>query len=283
MASPRAQLAAAVRNGLLRPGPDDTYADGDDATWMDVDWPRCSGRWSCWGGGSTCSTRAGGGGGTPLRLHPRLGLELAELAAEHPGLHGAPPRASRSTCPASAGRRCPRSRSRSRATRGSSTSCATSSASSASAVVGNSMGGFVGAELALAFPTRVERLVLVSAAGLSLDRACPARRVLASGADASRSARRGSRRARAARSRAAAAAAGRAAWRRALPAEALGAARRTSSCSAPGKPGFVPALDALTSYSFRDRLRRDRDPGADRVGRERHARARRATRRASSG
>ena len=36
-------------------------------------------------------------------------------------------------------------------------------------VVGNSMGGFVGAELALAFPTRVERLVLVSAAGLSTE------------------------------------------------------------------------------------------------------------------
>ena len=31
------------------------------------------------------------------------------------------------------------------------------------------MGGFVGAELALSFPTRVERLVLVSAAGLSIE------------------------------------------------------------------------------------------------------------------
>ncbi|HYM56126.1 MAG TPA: alpha/beta fold hydrolase, partial [Solirubrobacteraceae bacterium] len=37
----------------------------------------------------------------------------------------------------------------------------------AATVVGNSMGGFVGAELAIAFPQRVERLVLVSAAGLS--------------------------------------------------------------------------------------------------------------------
>jgi pimeloyl-ACP methyl ester carboxylesterase len=35
------------------------------------------------------------------------------------------------------------------------------------ALVGNSMGGFVAAELAIAFPQRVERLVLVSAAGLS--------------------------------------------------------------------------------------------------------------------
>jgi pimeloyl-ACP methyl ester carboxylesterase len=38
---------------------------------------------------------------------------------------------------------------------------------SAAAVVGNSMGGFVAAELAIGFPERVERLVLVSAAGLS--------------------------------------------------------------------------------------------------------------------
>ncbi len=37
-------------------------------------------------------------------------------------------------------------------------------------IVGNSMGGFIGAELALAFPRRVERLVLVSAAGMSIDR-----------------------------------------------------------------------------------------------------------------
>jgi pimeloyl-ACP methyl ester carboxylesterase len=37
----------------------------------------------------------------------------------------------------------------------------------AAVVVGNSMGGFVGAELAIAFPERVERLVLVSAAGVS--------------------------------------------------------------------------------------------------------------------
>jgi pimeloyl-ACP methyl ester carboxylesterase len=37
-------------------------------------------------------------------------------------------------------------------------------------LVGNSMGGFIGAELAISYPARVERLVLVSAAGLSLDR-----------------------------------------------------------------------------------------------------------------
>jgi pimeloyl-ACP methyl ester carboxylesterase len=37
----------------------------------------------------------------------------------------------------------------------------------AATVVGNSMGGFIAAELAIAFPQRVERLVLISAAGIS--------------------------------------------------------------------------------------------------------------------
>src|SRR5919112_997938 len=36
-------------------------------------------------------------------------------------------------------------------------------------VVGNSMGGFIGAELAIRFPARVERLVLVAAAGLTVE------------------------------------------------------------------------------------------------------------------
>ena len=36
-------------------------------------------------------------------------------------------------------------------------------------MVGNSMGGFIAAELAISFPTRVERLVLVSRGG-HLDR-----------------------------------------------------------------------------------------------------------------
>ncbi len=40
----------------------------------------------------------------------------------------------------------------------------------AATVVGNSMGGFVAAELAIAFPRRVERLVLISAAGISTHR-----------------------------------------------------------------------------------------------------------------
>jgi len=37
-------------------------------------------------------------------------------------------------------------------------------------LVGNSMGGFIGAELAIRYPQRVERLVLVAAAGLSVEK-----------------------------------------------------------------------------------------------------------------
>ncbi|HEY5194771.1 MAG TPA: alpha/beta fold hydrolase [Solirubrobacteraceae bacterium] len=48
----------------------------------------------------------------------------------------------------------------------------------AAAVVGNSMGGFISAELAIAFPQRVERLVLVSAAGISTNGQRDALRVL---------------------------------------------------------------------------------------------------------
>jgi pimeloyl-ACP methyl ester carboxylesterase len=47
----------------------------------------------------------------------------------------------------------------------------------AATVVGNSMGGFVSAELAIAYPQRVERLVLVSAAGISTYRHRDAERI----------------------------------------------------------------------------------------------------------
>ena len=39
----------------------------------------------------------------------------------------------------------------------------------AARIVGNSMGGFIGAEMAIQYPARIERLVLVAAAGLSIE------------------------------------------------------------------------------------------------------------------
>lgn len=118
-------------------------------------------------------------------------------------------------------------------------------------VVGNSMGGFIAAELAIAAPERVEKLVLVSAAGLSTDkiRLRPVK-------TAAHLARFGAawigthsdeltRRPRA---------------RRML---AAGVFRRPERLSAPlmaeqlrgsGKPGFIDALEALATYPIRDRL-----------------------------
>ena len=126
---------------------------------------------------------------------------------------------------------------------------------SSAAVVGNSMGGFIGIELAIRFPERVERLVLVSAAGLSIEylrneRALAALNVFEnrlaaySGWLASRSdalARRpGARRM----------IFGIVAHRPdRLPGPLVAEQVRGS-----GKAGFVPALDALTDYPIRDRL-----------------------------
>jgi pimeloyl-ACP methyl ester carboxylesterase len=122
-------------------------------------------------------------------------------------------------------------------------------------VVGNSMGGFIGLELAIAFGTWVDRLVLVSAAGLSIElmRNEPLLRVLrltqnvlsfSAGWLASKSdalARRP--RSRAAMFRIVAAHPER------LPGPLVAEQLRGS-----GKPGFVDALDALTDYPIRDRL-----------------------------
>lgn len=127
----------------------------------------------------------------------------------------------------------------------------------AAAVVGNSMGGFVSTELAIAFPQRVERLVLVSAAGLStyhtprLTRLLPVlrgfERVLAAGTAWS-----------------AAHLAETIARRRGLRKAVLGSViAHPGLMPAPlmaevvrggGTPGFVPALEALYSYPIRERL-----------------------------
>lgn len=120
-------------------------------------------------------------------------------------------------------------------------------------VVGNSMGGFVGAEIALRFPTRVERLVLVSAAGLTIETqrnlyhlARVTGRATAMGAGwlASRSDVL-ARRARSRRTLLSIVAA----HPSRLPAPLVSEQLKGS-----GKPGFVPAMDALTSYPIRDRL-----------------------------
>jgi pimeloyl-ACP methyl ester carboxylesterase len=123
------------------------------------------------------------------------------------------------------------------------------------ALVGNSMGGFIGAEVAIQFPARVERLVLVSAAGLSIEyqrnehvlrllRRTERRLTAWGGWLASRSdtlvRRRRTRRALLSIV---------AAHPDLLPGPLSAELLRGS-----GKPGFVDALDALTDYPIRERL-----------------------------
>jgi pimeloyl-ACP methyl ester carboxylesterase len=128
-------------------------------------------------------------------------------------------------------------------------------------VVGNSMGGFIGAEVAIAFGTRVDRLVLVSAAGISIEHQRNERvlrylerlddvLILSGGWMATRSA-------------------GLAKRKRARRQIMRLVAHRAQDLPAPliaeqvmgsGKPGFVPALDALTDYPIRDRLSEIRCP-----------------------
>jgi pimeloyl-ACP methyl ester carboxylesterase len=126
---------------------------------------------------------------------------------------------------------------------------------SSAAVVGNSMGGFIGIELAIRFPERVERLVLVSAAGLSIEYLRNERALAVLGAIENRLA----------------AYSGWLASRSDALARRPGArcmifgivASRPDRLPGPliaeqvrgsGKPGFLPALDALTDYPIRDRL-----------------------------
>jgi pimeloyl-ACP methyl ester carboxylesterase len=125
------------------------------------------------------------------------------------------------------------------------------------AIVGNSMGGFIGAELAIQFPERVDRLVLVSAAGLSIEyqrnehvlrllRRIQRRMTAVGGWLASRSEtlvrRRRSRRA----------------LLRIVAAhpEQLPLPLAAEQLHGAGAPGFVDALDALTDYPIRERLGR---------------------------
>jgi pimeloyl-ACP methyl ester carboxylesterase len=126
----------------------------------------------------------------------------------------------------------------------------------AAAVVGNSMGGFIGAELAIAFPQRVERLVLVSAAGIStyddprVSRALPNLRRIERILTASSAwvASKSDTVARRARLREAAL--------RVVTAhpDRLPAALAAEQLRGAGKPGFLQALQAILEYDFRERL-----------------------------
>ena len=125
----------------------------------------------------------------------------------------------------------------------------------AAAVVGNSMGGFIAAETAIKFPKRVERLVLVAAAGLSIEkqRNDGLLRVLEVTENVSQffMARFLSK-----SDRLVARPKGRKAlmWFVAAHPHEMDPRIVKEQMNGANTPGFVPALDALTSYPIRDRL-----------------------------
>jgi pimeloyl-ACP methyl ester carboxylesterase len=119
------------------------------------------------------------------------------------------------------------------------------------AVVGNSMGGFVAAEMAIAHPHRVERLVLVSAAGITAEHQRNERLLAlmrrfefaltwaATHPPPEFMLRRRARRV--------------ARFVFAHP-ERIPGALVAENARGSGKPGFLDALDALSAYPIRDRL-----------------------------
>jgi pimeloyl-ACP methyl ester carboxylesterase len=246
----RQQLRGAIENGLLRPGPDDTYADGDDATWRSIDWPALTRRVVIegrevnvvdTGSSKPVMVFVHGLSGTWqnwLLTIPAFMDSHRVIAPDLPGFGESPmPREKISI------------RGYARILDGLLQELGVESA----IVVGNSMGGFVAAELALSFSTRVERLVLVSAAGLSIEEYRRAPLLVGARLWAATATWVGARgQSVVTRPRA----------RRlglqliARYPEKLSPELTYELTRGAGTPGFVPAMEALLSYSYRDQLPR---------------------------
>ena len=162
----REQVRGFAGNAIVRPGADPTYADGDDSTWRSVDWPAVT-RGVVVAGRRVNVVDTGGDGPPLLFLHGLGGvwqnwlLNIPAFMGTHRVIAPDLPGFGRSEMPA--GRISIQGYGRvvDELCRTLDVDCPV--------VVGNSMGGFVGAEVAIAFPTRVARLVLVSAAGISVE------------------------------------------------------------------------------------------------------------------
>jgi pimeloyl-ACP methyl ester carboxylesterase len=242
------RLLALARDGLIRPGADPTYADGDDSTWTRVDWPALTRRLEV--DGRAVNVVDAGGDGPPLLFVHGLGgvwqnwlLNMPAFMGSHRVVALDLPGFGQSEMPA--GELSIRSMARVV------DAVCGQLGIDCPVVVGNSMGGFVGAELALEYPTRVEKLVLVSAAGLSTEYLRREPLVALGRLWAAGTTRMGAgvdavvRRPR---------------LRRAFFQTVVRYPERLSVpltyelAQGAGKEGFVPALSSLIGYSFRDRL-----------------------------
>lgn len=238
-----------ARSGVFRPGPDVTYADGDDSSWMQIDWPAMTRRIDV--DGRSVGVIDSGGDGPPLLFLHGLGgiwqnwlLNIPAFMGTHRcvavdlpgfGLSEKPDECSIPGFARTVDRVCAQL------------------GIEEPVVIGNSMGGFVGAELAVRFPTRVSKLVLVAAAGLSTEYL--AREPLLAGARAfmvltARAGLRGGGVVKRPRLR-----------RIALQVvvrypEKLSVPLTTELVGGANAPGFIDSFEALMSYSFRDKLER---------------------------
>ena len=241
-----------MRNGLLRPGPDATYADGDDASWMDVDWASLQRPLEILGRRVNVldTGRPADAEGPPLLFIHGWGSNWQSWLLTIPAFMGS----RRCIALDLPGFGCSDMPAEPISIQGYAKTvdavCDALGVDRVSAI-GNSMGGFVGAELALAFRTRVERLVLVSAAGLSIEEVPPRALEAASRFFARlhpHVARFDNSVARRPRLR-------RAAMQSVVRyPERLSPALAHELILGSGKPGFVPAVKALLGYSFRERL-----------------------------
>jgi pimeloyl-ACP methyl ester carboxylesterase len=245
---------ARAKSGVFRPGPDATYADGDDSTWMRVDWPAMTRRVEV--DGREVSVVDTGGDGPPLLWVHGLGgiwqnwlLNIPAFMGTHRCVAVDLPGFGQSELPV--GEISIRSFAKTV-----DRVCDLMDIESP-VVIGNSMGGFVGAELAVSFPTRVAKLVLVSAAGLSTEYLAREPLLAAARAFAVLTARtglRGSPVVKRARLR-----------RIALQPvvrypERLSLPLASELVAGANAPGFLSAFDALMGYSFRDKLERIEAP-----------------------
>jgi pimeloyl-ACP methyl ester carboxylesterase len=242
------QVRALPANAFVRSQPDPTYADGDDSTWTTVDWPGMT-REELILGRRVNVIDSGGDGPPLLFLHGLGGLwqnwllnlpafmdRFRVVAPDLPGFGASEMPSGRISIQGFA--------------RVIDALCDKLSIENP-VVIGNSMGGFIGAELALAFPTRVRKLVLISAAGISAENMwrepiMAVGRLMAVGA-----ARTGVKKLPVVN---------RPRLRRAAlqlviryP-EKLSVPLASELVVGAGTPGFVGGLDAVLGYSFRDRL-----------------------------
>ena len=228
----------------------DEYADGDDATWRSVDWPSMTRRVPVLG--RAMNVVDTGGSGPPLLFIHGLGGCWQNWLLNIPAFMGSH-RVIAPDLPGFGESEMPAGEVSIRGYAEAVDALCDALGVEAPVVIGNSMGGFVGAELALSFPTRVQKLVLVSAAGLSIEYRRQEPLVTLArvwGAGATWLGARG--RAVVTRPR----------MRRIgmqmlvrYP-ERLSPALTYELARGTGKPGFIPALKALLDHSYRDQLSR---------------------------